>query len=360
MNKQCQNRKTTFEITEEDLRFYERIQVSAPTWCPECGFRRRILFRNELNLYKRPCDLCGKDIISTYTIESTFPVYCNNCWFSDNWDPLVYGVKPDFSVPFLQQFYHLLQRAPRPALSQMKNLNSEYTNFSAENKNCYLLASALQCENCAYGARIFYSRDCFDCLDISHCEQCYQCLRCDRSSRCSYCGHGEGLVDCHYCFDCRGLTNCFGCVGLRNQSYCWFNVPLGKEEYLKRLTEIQHNSSSFESFFVEYCKLLLSVPRRYAYILKSSRSTGDNIVNCKGCQNCFFIREVVDSKNIFIASNLKDSMEVSYDDDSELSYEIMSGERDHRFMLGTNCWYSSDIQYSNLCFDSSFLFGCTT
>ena len=36
MTGECQNCKTKFEITADDMRFYERIKVPPPTWCPEC------------------------------------------------------------------------------------------------------------------------------------------------------------------------------------------------------------------------------------------------------------------------------------------------------------------------------------
>ena len=35
----------------------ERFQLPLPTLCPECRQRRRSMFRNERNLYKRKCDM---------------------------------------------------------------------------------------------------------------------------------------------------------------------------------------------------------------------------------------------------------------------------------------------------------------
>jgi len=358
MTKECQNCKVSFEITDDDLRFYNRIKVPPPTWCPECRFRRRILFRNEINFYRRKCDLCKKDIISIYKKEVSFPVYCHECWYSDKWDIFSYGMAYDFEVNFIEQLNSLFKTIPRLALTQIKSLNSEYTNFSAENKNCYLCVIALGNENCTYSSTIFYSRDCFDCLDISRCELCYQCLRCDRCSRSSFCSFSENLIDCIFCYDCRGLINCFGCVGLRNKSYCWLNEQLTKDDYKKRLEKYFSDLSFRAEEEGKFITLLLSFPHRYAYIIKSSDSIGDYIVNSKRCLNCFKVQEMIDSKNIVRASEMKDSMEVSFDDRSELSYEIMSGEQDYKFSFGNTCWYSSEIQYCSFCFDSQSLFAC--
>ena len=356
--KKCQNCHNEFTIEPTDFAFYEKMKVPPPTFCPECRFLRRIIFRNEINFYKRKCDLCKKDIISIYKNEVLFPVYCNECWYSDKWDPLSYGIKFDASEDFVSQIKSLVKRVPRLALTQIKSINSEYTNFSAENKNCYLCVIALENEDSAYSSTIFYSRDCFDCLDVSKCEQCYGCLRCDKCTRCAFCSFSENLLDSISCFDCRGLTSCFGSVGLRNKSHCWLNEQLSKEEYLERLSKYLSDLSFKKEEDKKYLNLLMSFPRRFAYIVKSSDSIGDYIINSKRCINCFKAQDMIDSKNIVRASEMKDSLDVSYDDRSELSYEIMSGEQDHKFFFGNTCWYSSEIQYCSFCFDSQSLFAC--
>ncbi|KKT90642.1 MAG: hypothetical protein UW91_C0052G0013 [Parcubacteria group bacterium GW2011_GWF2_45_11] len=98
--KTCQNCKSGFTIEPEDFAFYEKIHVPPPTFCPDCRLQLRLLFRNERTFYKRKCDLCGKNMISSYAPEYTYPVYCQKCWWSDKWDPYQYGREYDFSKPF--------------------------------------------------------------------------------------------------------------------------------------------------------------------------------------------------------------------------------------------------------------------
>jgi RNA polymerase primary sigma factor len=99
----------------EKLRNNEKIKVPPPTFCRECRLQRRMTVRNERNLYHRECGLCGKSIISMYSKEKPFPVYCPSCWWSDNWDPLKYGNEYDFSKPFFPQFRLLLDKIARPS-----------------------------------------------------------------------------------------------------------------------------------------------------------------------------------------------------------------------------------------------------
>ena len=110
--KQCKSCKTEFAITPDDLTFYEKVQVPAPTWCPECRKQRRLSWRNNINLYPRNCDMCKKRIVSIYATNKPMPVYCNSCWWSNKWDPMEYGTDYDFSKPFFEQFNKLQSRVP--------------------------------------------------------------------------------------------------------------------------------------------------------------------------------------------------------------------------------------------------------
>ena len=108
--KQCQNCKNEFTIDAQDVEFYEKMKVPAPTWCPECRMIRRMNWRNERNLYRRKCGLTGKNIISCFSKESEITVYSNTDWFSDSWDPLSYGQNYDFSITFFKQFSELFKK----------------------------------------------------------------------------------------------------------------------------------------------------------------------------------------------------------------------------------------------------------
>jgi hypothetical protein len=101
--KQCKHCNSSFEITDKDLEFYDKIspsfpspdsmesglgkyKIPSPTLCPDCRQQRRLSFRNERKLYKRKCDATGKLIISMYSPDKKFKVYDNDFWWSDKCD----------------------------------------------------------------------------------------------------------------------------------------------------------------------------------------------------------------------------------------------------------------------------------
>lgn len=88
--KVCQNCKKNFIINPDDLLFYEKIKVPAPTWCPECRLIRRMAYRNERVLYKRKCDAPGhtEEMISIFSPDKADRIYCHSAWWGGflGWD----------------------------------------------------------------------------------------------------------------------------------------------------------------------------------------------------------------------------------------------------------------------------------
>ena len=157
-NKTCQNCKKDFVIEPDDFAFYEKMKVPAPTFCPDCRFIRRAVWRNERTLYRKACDMCKKNIISIYSSKSPYTVYCNDCYHSDNWDALTFGREYDFSRPFFQQWKELFWQVPQSSVFNAQTVNSDYTQYTGNMKDGYLVSASWGGENIAYASRaLFYS-----------------------------------------------------------------------------------------------------------------------------------------------------------------------------------------------------------
>src|SRR3989344_1869990 len=242
--RKCKNCNQNFNIEDADFDFYKRIDVPAPTLCPDCRLERRLLFRNERNFYKRTCDLCKKNIISIYPDKTSFPVYCVKCWWSDKWDPKSYGREYDFSRSFFDQYKELFYSVPMLSMQNddgVGSVNCEYTYDFAFSKNCYLVMAAWYLENAMYCYHANHSKDIVDSYHVTKSELCYEMVT---SSDCYGCAYGTlcyGCRDVRFGYDLRGCTDCIMCVGLRNKSYCILNEQYSKEEYLKKKQEMRLN-----------------------------------------------------------------------------------------------------------------------
>src|SRR5437879_1597317 len=100
----CRTCKGDFVIEPDDFSYYEKIGVPAPSACPVCRQRQRMVFRNFKTLYKKNSDVSGAPVISMYSPEAPYKVYTHDEWWSDSLDPTAYGRPFDFNRPFFEQF----------------------------------------------------------------------------------------------------------------------------------------------------------------------------------------------------------------------------------------------------------------
>lgn len=360
--KTCQNCKTPFTIEPEDFEFYEKIHVPPPTWCPECRLRRRYSFRNETTLYRIKCSLCGEGIISMYSADKPFPIYCQKCWMSDKWNPLDYGQAYDFSKPFFTQFDELLKKTPRLALSNRNPVNSEYCNYAIDNKNCYLCFSMGNCEDCYYcGPQNLYNKNCVSLSMARNNEICSDLVDCDKCYKTSFSQNSSGCFDSSFLLNCRNCQDCLGCVNLRNKSYHILNQPYTKENYFRKVQELNLGSFARASAFKkEFEDLVHKNIHRFATIDNSINISGDNIIDSKNCRKCFVINDAENCRYCFILNGNKECYDCSNSyPNAELSYETVSPVESTKTLFCSVVWANSlDCQYADTCFTSANLFGC--
>ncbi|MFA6301335.1 MAG: hypothetical protein WC609_03220 [Candidatus Paceibacterota bacterium] len=359
--KNCQNCKKDFTIEPEDFNFYEKIKVPPPTFCSECRFQRRLLFRNNRVFYKRECALCNKSLLSLYNKERPYAIYCRECWLSDKWNPIDHGREYDFSIPFFSQFSSLQSRVPRANLYQTNFILSEYCNYGLDYKECYLVFGGTNNERVSFGNQIFYSHDSLDISFSEKIEFSYEIFECQRTNKLFFGYRCEDCVESYYLVDCRNCINCFGCVGLRNKQNYIFNQPYTKEEYKKFINS--SNLGSFESH-VEFVKkvqaLELTLPHRYAQIYKSVNSDGDDLFEAKNTHMSFTSRQTEDSKFLFfIRNNVKDCYDNSFQGfNSERLYEIAHGFGGSDTAFGVRNHFNHNAYYNEECHDCLNIFGC--
>ena len=356
----CAQCKANFPINPEDVEFYKKINVPAPSFCPDCRMIRRLMFRNERTWYKRTCDATGKNILSMFAPDKKYTVYDQQYWKSDAWDPLEYGIALDLNRPFFAQFRELFEKVPHTNLIQKNNVNSDYTNCTLNLKNCYYCASTDSGEDSAYVfAVILRVKNSLDLHQATDTEGSYELVDCNKSSNLRFSQSCEGCINSWLLYDCRNCNDCIGCVGLRGKSYCIFNQPYSKEEYGKKLQELNLSSyAGLQAAKKRFEELKLKVPRKFASILKSEDAIGEDIINSNdvrgfsiknGSEHVRYSYRVVSSSDIWDSFTAWNGAEVEYETLS------CSGQR-----INFSCyiWGGFDVQYSYNCYDCNNIFGC--
>ena len=354
----CQNCKQDFRIDAEDFAFYEKMKVPPPTWCPDCRYQRRLTNRNEWNFYKRACGLCAKDMVSIYSPAYPGPVYCQPCWWGDGWDPYAYGREFDFSRPFFEQFHEFRVSIPHVAMANWHSVNSEYTNQSSSNRNCYMCVSSAYSENCLYGYWLDKVRESIDCYRVFQSEFLYESINCANCSRSAWLEDCADTTVSYFLKDCRGCTSCWGSYGLRNKSYCWKNEQLTKEEYEKRFSAFVFSRTNLQKEKVSLAELAMKRPHKNYHGRNAIRSVGDYIHDIKNSYAVFNASEAENLRYCQDARYAKDSMDCT-EVWSELGYEN-EGVTAHGCIAVTKSVELFNSQYAELCSNSHDLFGCVS
>ena len=371
MQKPCLRCAYPFEISDTDLEFLDRVSpvidgqhcsIPPPTLCPSCRLRRRIAFRNSYSVTTRSSSLSGKNIFTQYYDGVPFPVYANEEWWSDAWDPYEFGRDFDFTRPFFPQWAELRNSVPHPAASVLNMENSDYCNNAGSLKNCYLVFNANATEDSMYSYGLTRSKDCIDCVHTNDSQLCYDCVQCRNCYNVQSSQFSADCTDSAFLINCRSCTNCFGCANLRHAQYCIFNRQYSREAYFDELATINLASySERKAIAAKVEAFFASEPRPHVQSIRTEDSTGDYLTESKFVTSSYFISGGEHLSHCFHLENgATNCHDVSYFGARlDLCYESAIcgiNSFDLRFCL--DCWDGcANLFYCDMCPGSKSCFG---
>jgi len=325
--KQCSQCKSPFDITSEDRKFYNKFEVPEPVCCPACRQQRRLSWRNERNIYKRKCDLTGKDFISNYSPDKPFTVYSPEAWYSDDWDALEFGMDFDFNKPFFEQYKELQKKAPRIGLSVINNENSPYVNQTWNSKNSHMCFDMGFSEDAMYSDMLYHSRNIMDSSLVRNSELSYFLLDSVKCYNSFWLQDCNNCSDAYFCYDCKQCVNIAFCFNLRNKKNYIFNKQVSEEEFQVFLKDIK--SGSYENWKLNleqfYKKILPKAIRKENHNLNTENCTGDYILSSRNCHHCY---DCETSENCSYCSRLDERIISAMDLDNasiaELAYDSVT------------------------------------
>ncbi|MFZ2149657.1 MAG: hypothetical protein WAV15_00675 [Minisyncoccia bacterium] len=366
--KSCQNCRKEFTIEPEDFNYYGKIKVPPPTWCPKCRMIRRFACHNGWSLFYRNCDKCGKRTLSMYTPSQKLTVYCQPCWWADDWDGTEYGMDYDPSRPFLEQWKELSEKTPYSALetAYLTLKNCDYSNSIAYSKNCMLAIWADNCENVFHSSFLNGAKDTADSLGVFSSELSYESLIQRKSCyKVFYSKECEASSDIWFSRNCYGSMNCVGCANLRGASYRIFNEQYSKEEYFKKFNELKLNTrSGIEALKKEAEIFWEKLPyRSYSGDTFNLNVTGEITYQSKNSKDLYIVAGAENCKwcQFITFKPVKDCFDYSgWGNNAELIYECFTvGENVNNIKFSGYCWSDCiNTEYSLWCITAKNNFGC--
>ncbi|MDD3302359.1 MAG: hypothetical protein PHN31_02305 [Candidatus Gracilibacteria bacterium] len=369
--KKCKNCDSLFDITQSDIDIYKKLSpifggsrydIPYPALCPDCRQQRRLAFRTERKLYKRKCDITGKNLISVYSPNNNDIVYEYDYWWSDKWDAIDYGVNFDFSKTFFKQIQDLSLKVPKPHIEISFSENCEFTNQSGYNKNSYLIFEAGYNENCLYSRSIRHSTNTIDVLYTRNAHNCYECIDCENIYNVKFSYRVNDSKDSQYLFDCNNCEYCIGCWNLIGKKYFILNKQYTKKEYEEFLIKF-NTDSNFRKNFIDDLhkkKIKLGINKNLNNLL-SQNVLGDGIISSKNSLG-YNIKESEDCRYCYDVYLSETCMDYTYwGNNASLIYECLNvGNGAHKTIFCLSCYDNVDnlIYCINCVNNSSNCFGC--
>ncbi len=367
--KKCNKCSVSFDITDRDIEFYEKISpsfswkkfsISSPTFCPDCRAQRRLSYLNQRSLYKNKCNLCNNQIVSRFHENCNINNYCNECWSSDKWDQLELWLDIDLNKSFFEQFIYLINNTNYQNLiwssSNVKN-NSVYTNHTSEIHDSYLVFEANKISKSIYS---FWIKNCLSAVDCSfvwNSEYVYECVDSYDMYNCFYCMNSFWCKFSYFLDNCQNCEYCVWCTNLVGKKYYILNKEVTKEEYKNVISEL-NNLSNISNYKYKFEKLYKNKVCKSWNLVWSEKSSWNNIISSNNCTESFDILWCNDCKYCSNVNYSNDLFDISsYWEESSRMYESVSvGRYSNNIFFSSIVWkwnnlyYCIDVKQSNNCF----------
>jgi len=357
--KRCRISWQEFFVTDKDIVLYEKLGIPSPTLCPQELNRNIFAYRQEWNLFSRPCSETHQPFLSCYRENTIFPVYNHKLWWSDDWSAWEYGRKFHFEKPFFEQYKALQDVVPRVGTTVFNSENCEYNGHARNSKNCYLSAVFTGCESIYYSYWIQW-KNIFNSSVCNECENIGNCLDMNRSFSCFSCQECLDCRGCYFSYQLKNCQNCIACSGLVAKQYHVYNKPVTQEEYVKTLNLIQSSQSLWDKAQSVFEKIRDESPRPWSRLINVENSTGDHLLNCRDCFDCFDGWGSENNRHIISFWDVKDctwcySLGFPVSDMCTHTCVILDV---HNTAYSFYIFNSQDLLYCDSCRNSSDMFGC--
>jgi hypothetical protein len=284
-------------------------------------------------------------MISVYSEQSGVPVYCKPCFWSNDFNPLDFGVDFDFSRPFFEQFAELRQRVPHLGLFHINSENSDYTVNSSCNRDCYLSNSIHDCQQVHFSDMAYKSKDSMELFSCTELELCFQCRRSHQCFDSEYLDRCSQLSHSHLCYNCHGGTWLIGCAGVRSASNMILNVPKSKEECQECLERLKHDREYRKEFKEKFRCLRNYVPKPPTWKHRCEKSSGDELRHCIKLENGYNVSYGITSAYLYECGKSVDCSDCSRSDKAELLFECSVAHGLDRSAFCNLCFHSSNLLY---------------
>lgn len=342
-------------MTDEEIGWYKKFNVPSSTYSPKARLWQLGAYYSTFQWWWNKHFETGAPVLTYVHPASGIKVLPDKEWFAKDFG----STHLDFNVerPFFESFRQLQLRIPVNATRNRKEPENAITSFSMGDKDSFFVSGCIS-KNCLYCLDSLEAEGCVDCNSGVNVTECFRVNHSSRLHRCMYTFESYDCIESAFLFDCRNCEHCFGATNKRNKQYIWFNEQLSKEEWTRRVQEL--NLGSYKTFEETRRRFFALIedgsvwPENFD--VGTTSSIGDYLLKCSDCRFCSF---GIDAHKNYSCYGLYNAEENAY------STAVASGHNFHSWAVeSSHCRFSmsvfrcDDCEYSFNCYDCTHCFGC--
>jgi len=346
-----------WNMTDEEIGWYKKFNVPPSKLAPET--RRRFLFGFPVGLaaWYKPHAETGQKTLSCVHQDSPFKILPDKEWFDRDFSRTepVLETKQSFFDQFKNLAYAIPVAARRDDGSNINTLGFHILGC----QDSYMMFCSGTMKRCFNSA---FSFDCEDSTDILNSVGCFNSAYLSRvfnSNNCIFSLESRGCDQSAFLFDCRNCRDCFAATNKQNKRYIFFNEQLTKEEYQKRIAQIDLASfSQFETQKNKFWELLKTAVWPENFNTAGTDSSGEYLENCVRCHHEYNSAKSTDgffSAISFEFNNSAFSLRISWGSDTFYSCDT-NASNNIKFCF--RVWHSRNMEYCMDCMNCENCFGC--
>jgi len=352
----CERTEETWYMDEEEISWFKAFQVPPSRvskkmrmWQLSCFF---VVYQWWWNKHFDT----GEPILTSAHPASGIRVLPDKEWFERDFSEK--GREIDLTRPFFDQFRALQLEVPINATRNGVPPENSITLFSLGDQNSYFVAAS-KSKNSLYLNDCDGAENCMLGLDGIHVSESYFFAHSARLHHCLFALQSFDCVNSLFLFDCRNCEYCFGATNKRNRKYIWWNEQLSKEEWERRMVQIDLGSylkfSQIYNQFIEFIHKQAIWPENFTE--RTTDSTGEYLFNSSSSVHTSYGRFSHHNYYCYGVWQAKDNA-FSCAVPGERNY--LSGP----VSQGSNCKFSpvlvrcDECEYCFNCYDCTHCFGC--
>lgn len=273
-------------MTEEEIGWYRKFNVPPHSWSPAVRMKQLCSFFTMYQFWYQRHPQTGAKFLSVAHPLSKVPVLPDEEWFASDFGSITQ--EADLNRSFFQQMRELQMRVPIPGTKFIKKPERSISIASFGDVDSYFMM-ACKSRDSLYGTDVNEMENSAECSGGAYIQNSYRVVQSHRIFNCKFVSGCYDCTDSNFLFDCRNCDHCFGATNKRNKSYLWFNQQLSKEDWERRMSEVDLSyRSKLEGYQKRFHELMVNdtvFPENFNE--KCTNVVGEYLYNAVDCKYVF-------------------------------------------------------------------------